>query len=135
MGKKNQATQKQEIAARVREVRQKVGMTQEQFSEKLELSLSAYKKIESAENQISLDSLRKLEENFNVSLDYILVGKKSDADEVWKNLLNCSEKDKMVSMLRLWNYFGKLQEGKYPTNEEQLEADEIVLQVIKEIDL
>lgn len=135
MGKNECVAQRQEIAARVREVRKKTGMTQEAFSEKLDLSLSAYKKIESAQNQISLDTLRKIALRFNVSLDYILVGKKKDADEVWKQLLNCSEEDKMISMLRLWNYFGKLWEGRYPTNEEQIAVDEIVLHTIRKIDL
>lgn len=129
------ATQRLEVAERVREIRQKIGITQEQFSEKLEISLSAYKKLESGENQISLDSLRKMAEHFNVSIDYVLFGKRPNVDEVWKMLLNCSEEDKMVSLVRLWNYFGMLQKGRYPSDEEQISSDEIVLQMIKKIDL
>lgn len=135
MSKKDNVTQRKAIASRVREIRNKTGMTQEQFSEKLELSLSAYKKIESAENHISLDSVCKMEQHFGVSTDYILCGKRSDADEAWKMLLHCSEEDKMVTMLRLWNYFSVLQKGKFSTKEEQSASDEMILQILRKIDL
>ena len=61
MRRKDDVAAKKEIAARLREIRSGLGMTKEQFSEILELSVSAYKKIESGENQISIECLRKLE--------------------------------------------------------------------------
>ena len=135
MKKKDNVAQKKEIASRVQEIRNKTGMTQEQLSEKLELSLSAYKKIESAENYISLDSLCKLEEYFGVSTDYILCGKRSDVDETWKMILNCSEMGKMKIMYHLWHYFGVEQKGTFSTKEEQMKVDEIILATLRKIDL
>lgn len=135
MGNKISEAQKRAIAERVREIRNKVGMTQEQFSEKLELSLSAYKKIESAQNNLSLENVCKLEAAFNVSADYILSGEKSNAEEIWKKLLNSAEEDKLKILLYLINYFGKAKDGKLLTTEEQQEVDEVIWGIIRTIDL
>lgn len=135
MRKKEDVTQKQEIAARLREIRKNSGLTQEKFAEILELSLSAYKKVESAENQISIDSLRKIEEQLKVSSDYVLFGKREDVDEIWKAILNCSECDKMVTLFRLLNYFTTVKGTRYATQDEQSICDERFLKLLKEMDI
>lgn len=135
MRKSEKLVQKQEIATRLRGIRKNTRMTQEKFAEILELSLSAYKKIESAENQISIDSLRKIEEQLKVSSDYVLFGKRGDVDEIWKALLNCSECDKMVTLFRLMNYFTRAKDGRYVAQEEQSIYDEQILKLLKEMDI
>lgn len=135
MRRREDVTQKKEIATRLREIRKSSGLTQEMFAEILELSLSAYKKIESAENQISIDSLRKIEEKLKVSSDYVLFGKREDVDEVWKTILNCSECDKMVTLFRLLNYFTAVEGTRYVTQEEQSIYDERFLKLLKEMDI
>lgn len=135
MRRSENVTQKQEIAARLREIRKNSGLTQEKFAEILELSLSAYKKIESAENQISIDSLRKIEEQLKVSSDYVLFGKREDVDKIWKAILNSSECDKMVTLFRLLNYFTAVKETRYVTQEEQSIYDERFLKLLKEMDI
>lgn len=135
MRKMDNVAQKREIASRLREIRTNLGLTQEKFAEILELSVSAYKKVENSENQISIDSLRKIEERLKVSSDYILFGKYKDADEIWKLLLNCSEHDKMLSLLRLINYFTKIKGGHYLTQEVQSLCDEKLLSILKEMDI
>ena len=74
VARKGMTTERVETAGRIREVRLKAGLTQEKMAELLEISLSAYKKIESAENQISIDGLRKLEKELRASADYVLFG-------------------------------------------------------------
>ena len=135
MRRSENTSQKQAIASRLREIRKNSGLTQEKFAEILELSLSAYKKIESAENQISIESLRKIHEQLKVSSDYVLFGKKEDVDEVWKLLLNCSEQDKLYLLLRLYTYFTKFKESKYTLQEEQTIYDEQLLNFLKEMDI
>lgn len=61
-------------ASRIRQIRLDSGLSQERFSEMLGISVSAYKKIEYGQNQVSLHILRKLWYVFHVSADYLLFG-------------------------------------------------------------
>lgn len=135
MRRSEKPTEKQEVAARLREIRKSTGLTQEKFAELLELSLSAYKKVEGAENNISIDSLRKMGQQFNISSDYVLFGKQGDVDEVWKLLLNCSERDKLFLLLRLINYFSIVKQGQYLSQDAQSICDEQLLTFLKEMDI
>lgn len=135
MGRSKNIAAKQQVAARVREIRKSTGMTQEKFAELLELSVSAYKKIESGENHISIDCLRKIEQELHISSDYILFGKQCDVDEAWKMLLNCSERDKMFLLLRLVSYFSAVRQGQYLTQDMQSVCDEPLLNFLKEMDM
>ena len=75
-------------AARIRQIREDAGLTQEAFAELIGISLSGYKKIESGENQISLNNLRELARALQVSTDYILLGKKEEYGTVWDQIIN-----------------------------------------------
>lgn len=110
--------EKRESAMRLRQLRIEAGLTQEKMAERLALSVSAYKKIEAAENQISIAVLRKLEREFKVSCDYILFGKEQDSNETWKMVLNCSEEDKLVLLLRLFQYFSQMKKRQYDVQED-----------------
>lgn len=133
MGKSGNTTEKLELAARIRQIRENAGLTQEKFAELLGITLSAYKKIESAENQISLDGLRKLEKELKVSSDYILFGKNEDVDDVWKMIQNCSENDKMFLLFKLIIYFTKVKERSYCLKEKQADYDCDILNILKEM--
>ena len=65
--------EKLEAAKRLHQVRKNLGITQQKFAEILDISLSAYKKIESGENCVSLNSLRILNRELGVSADYIFL--------------------------------------------------------------
>lgn len=97
--------QMEESANRLREIRLNMGISQEKFAEYLDISLSAYKKIESAENGISVKILRRLKEKFNISSDYLLYGDYKNLDDALEIVQNCSEADKMKIFLRLIKYF------------------------------
>ena len=92
-------------ANRLREIRLNMGVSQETFAEYLDISLSAYKKIEGAENGISVNILKKLHEKFNVSSDYLLHGEYKELENTMQLLDNCTEEDKMKVFLRLEHYF------------------------------
>ena len=97
--------ERQDCANRLREIRINMGESQEKFAEYLDMSLSAYKKIESAENGVSVRVLRRLKERFDISSDYLLYGNYKNFDQVMDMVQNCSEPDKMKILLRLTQYF------------------------------
>ncbi|MCD8149229.1 MAG: helix-turn-helix domain-containing protein [Clostridiales bacterium] len=104
MRKTLSAEQKDQIF-RLRKMREDLGLSQEEFANTLEISISTYKKMESYERRISLASLMKLHSALNVSADYILFGEKTEKQEAWTDVLNCSDNDKMIIFLRLFQYF------------------------------
>lgn len=104
MRKTLSAEQKDQIF-RLRKVREDLGLSQEEFANILEISISTYKKMESYERRISLASLMKLHSELNVSADYILFGEKTEQQKAWTDVLNCPDTDKMIIFLRLFQYF------------------------------
>lgn len=135
IARKEMTGERVETARRIREVRHKAGLTQEKMSEVLEISLSAYKKIESAENQISIDGLRKLEKELKVSSDYILYGERQGVESIWEELLNCEEYDKLRIFVRLINHFSRRERGGYITVEEQTDYSDKLMNVLREMEL
>lgn len=124
MRKKDFLAERLELAKRLREIRMDMDYTQEKFAEILGISLTAYKKIESAENQITVNGLRILERELNISADYLIFGKPSDFNETWKLVQNCSENDKMHMFLRLYSYFSHGKNEKYLNKDYLTEIDE-----------
>ncbi len=135
VARKGMTTERVETAGRIREVRLKAGLTQEKMAELLEISLSAYKKIESAENQISIDGLRKLEKELRASADYVLFGEQEGIESLWETLLNSEEYDKLRILIRLVNYFSRNKSSGYITVEEQTDYGDKLLNVLREMDL
>ncbi len=133
MSKMDTSSERMQSALRLRQIREGAGLTQEQFSEILGISLSAYKKVESGENQVSLSCLRNLYTTMNVSTDYILYGDKQDLDDTWCMILNCSEHDKMFLFLRLLAYFTKLKGAMFPSQDKQSKEDKDILQLLRKL--
>ena len=98
-------SEKMEKALRLKAVREALNYTQEEFANKINISLSAYKKIESAENNISVNVLNNLKKEFHISADLILFGDYKDLNDAWYGVQNCSEEDKMIIYSRLMHYF------------------------------
>lgn len=133
MSKKNVVIEKFQCACRLRQIRENAGLTQENFSEILGISLSAYKKVESGENQVSISCLRNLHNEMNVSADYVLFGKNQNMEGAWETVLNCTEVDKMLLMLRLMMYFTNLKKSIFPLKEDQLVKYDEVDHLVKSI--
>lgn len=128
--RKELTTEQREQILRLRKIRESMGYSQEQFANILEISISAYKKIEAYENQISLSNLKKIYRELSVSADYILFGERASKEDVWKTVLNCSETDKLVIFFRLIHYFTILKHEIYPTKDEQLKNVEEIFYII-----
>lgn len=120
-------------AARIRQIREDAGLTQEAFAELIGLSLSGYKKIESAENQISLNNLRKLSRALQVSTDYILLGKKEEYGTVWDQIMNYPDSDKMFLLIKLLFYFSGTKNSAFYLREEQGSIDRTILRVMESL--
>ena len=89
-----------ESGRRVKEVRELRGKTQEEFAEELCISTSALKKIESGENGVSNNILRKLIK-MDVSSDYILEGKRQNLEKLLFEVENSTAEDKLSLFIKL----------------------------------
>lgn len=65
-----------ESGKRIKELRKKKGYTQESFADKINISPRTYSGIESGAHGTSIDTLVEISKSLNVSLDYIILGKK-----------------------------------------------------------
>jgi len=67
-----------ECGKRIRQLRMKKGYTQEEVAQTLNVDRSFYGRIESGQKGCSVDILVRLSDFFNVSLDYLILGKEQD---------------------------------------------------------
>ena len=70
------------MADRIKGRRDSLGYTQEQFAEIIDLSASAYTKIENAFQKPALDTLIRIAGKLNVSLDFLVYGEKPPQNPV-----------------------------------------------------
>lgn len=133
MSKMDTVNERMQSAVRLRQIRESANLTQEKFAEILGISLSAYKKVESGENQISLLCLGKLHKAMKISTDYILYGDKENLDDIWCMILNCSEYDKMFLFLRLLSYFTKIKGAMFPSRDNQSKEDKEIMQFFRKL--
>ncbi len=89
------------FAVQLRKIRMGKGLTQEKFSEFLDVSISAYKKLESGENRVSMASLKKFSNRLNVPADILLYGEPEGLESVWEEIENSPEEMKMRLLMEL----------------------------------
>lgn len=130
---KEKSAEKVEMAGRLYEIRKRRSLTQEIFSEKLGISLSAYKKLEAGVNQISLDTLRRLEKYEYGAAEYVLFGKRDKTDEAWRIIMNCPEEDKIRLLLSLLAYFTETRPGRHMNMTNQAGYDFFIDNFMKEL--
>ena len=132
--KNNQITDRLKTANRLQQIRQGGGMTQEEMAGLLDISVSAYKKIEAGTNQISIDNLRKLGNKMDISIDHLLLGKRTEAEETWKMIMNCSEVDKTYLLVKLFHYFATTKKKAYAIRNNNAEYNDILELISRKID-
>ena len=103
------AMKKQTMGTRIKELRQKSGLTQMQLSEKIFTSESYIALIESNKRNPSMDIICKLADCFNVSSDYLLYGDISEADRLlikeWTAAVNGRSDEEIQNALKLVRSF------------------------------
>ena len=72
------------IGERLREIRENMNMTREEFSEKIDITDSFLGQIERGERSLSVKTLKKVVKYTGVSADYLLFGKNSKNDVLTK---------------------------------------------------
>ncbi len=98
---------KVDTGKRLKKLRESLGYTQEKMAEVLEVSVTLYKKMENGSYNISVKSLRRLKEIFNVSIDYLMFGEQISFDRIWMLLQSSRNSVKLKLLLRLLLYFQK----------------------------
>lgn len=79
-----------ECGMRISKLRMECGKTQQQMSDKLNISLDHYRALENGRRGGSLDLLIELAITFDISLDYLILGrvKYSDTERIQRELEN-----------------------------------------------
>lgn len=91
------------IGQRLRELRRNKGYTQEQFSEKLGMSLNFYGKIERGEAKLSIEKLVLLYNDYGADINYLLTGETRNAMDYDSVLAGCP-KEKIFDFEQLIRY-------------------------------
>ena len=75
-----------ESGLRIKKLRKQKGLTQEQLADKLNISTSNLGKLERGLQGLSIDLLIELSIFFDVSLDYILLGREMQTDALKRQI-------------------------------------------------
>ena len=78
------------FAGRLKTLRKEKGMTQEKAAEELNISIEHLGNMERGQRKPSLELLVEIALYFNVSADYLLLGRELDKDSVRASLLGLS---------------------------------------------
>lgn len=107
---------KSEIGSRIRTFRLKNNLTQAQLAETLDVSTNFISEIETGKKKISIDTLCCLCEYYQLSADYILMGKKdSNTSLLIEQLTSLSTQDILTTIQYLEVYLKmKKIEKKFP---------------------
>ncbi|MCL1884591.1 MAG: helix-turn-helix transcriptional regulator [Defluviitaleaceae bacterium] len=101
-----------EMANRIKKRREALGFTQESFCETIGLSASSYTKIENAFQRPALDTLIKIAENLDLSLDYIVFGdnrpKKVLESEIINAIVQNTDGEKLLYASKLLAQIAKI---------------------------
>lgn len=100
------------IGERLRELREKLMLTQQEFADKLFWDVSSYQKIESGKTMMTLDKAIQIHREYEVDLNYFVAGDSIDEEEVLKQLITSASKEKSTkAIIRLLEYFISLLES------------------------
>ena len=89
------------VSKRLKNIRNNLDLTQEQFAELLDISIQTYKNMESEKGRISMNILRKMKSKLDFSVDYLLFDENSELEYVWTQVLALTAIEKQVLLFRL----------------------------------
>lgn len=95
-----------EIGRKLKELREKLMLTQREFADKLFWDVSSYQKIESGKTMMTLDKAIQIHREYEVDLNYFVAGDSFDEEEIFKQVITSASKEKSTKfMIRLLEYF------------------------------
>lgn len=95
------------VGQKIKEKRNKLGLTQEKLAEKCNLSVGYIAHIERGSKSLSLETAVKISHVLNVSIDYLLMDEIEEQDRVLNSLetelnsLDPKQKDKFIRFARV----------------------------------
>jgi transcriptional regulator with XRE-family HTH domain len=102
---------------RLKNLRKNINKTQQQMADLLGISRQAYGYYENGSRQPDFESLKTLANYFDVTIDYLLTGKKemNSNEEMWKELLDPEKQvffkdlldapeEKIEELIRFWEF-------------------------------
>lgn len=105
------------LGDRLRSLREKQNLTQEQIAKKIGISRGTYAHYEINKRRPDYETLIKITDIFNVSLDYLLTGKEFDSsnEDMWKERLDPKTElffkdlkdasdDKIEELIQFWEF-------------------------------
>ena len=94
-----------QIGNRIREIRESIGYTQTNMADELEISLSAYKKIESGIMTVTVQILKIFKEKYCISSDFILFGKVGSINNIDMVIQDMTDEEREDIYNELLDYF------------------------------
>lgn len=95
-----------EIGRKLKELREKLGLTQQAFADELYWDVSSYRKIESGKTLMTLDKAIQIHRKYEVDLNDFVADDPYNEDDILKYIVTNTSKDKTVrSLIRLLEYF------------------------------
>ena len=89
------------VSKRLKNIRNDLNLTQEQFAELLDISIQTYKNMESEKGKISMNVLKKMKSKLDFSVDYLLFGQDNELEYVWTQVLTLTAIEKQILLFRL----------------------------------
>lgn len=81
------------------------GLSIEEFSEEIGMSVSGYQKVERGQNAVSKRLLKSIWEKYNISSDFILYGEQQDVKKLVAMTEGLRDTDKLYILWNLAKYF------------------------------
>ncbi len=101
-----------EIGKRIRTVRKKMKLTQEEASERCDITSSYYGNIERGNKKMSLETFGKISKGLSISSDYLLFGegsyKPDDLEEVLEELRRKGDEKQVEKYLIIMKSISKI---------------------------
>lgn len=110
---------------RLKKLREKIGLTQKFVAEKIGVKNNTLSSYESAKRQPDFQTLKKLADLYEVSIDYIITGNESSnsPDEMWKEFLDPktqiffkdlkdAPEEKIEELIRFWEFIKERDKNK-----------------------
>lgn len=101
MNKKNLTEEDVQRGKRLKSVREMNDLTQENLAELFDVSLSMVKKLERGENNITIQELKCLHDEYHVSSDFLLFGEVRDESHFEYQFESFSAEEKTLVLLKM----------------------------------
>lgn len=112
---------RESFARKLKRLRLSYGMTQEEFSEKMNVSYATYVKVERDKMAPSVLFLKKLIKYTNVPADCFLRDDYNELERIWLSVKCLSEVDQIIILKRLVRKIGKAESRELIDALEELE--------------